>query len=270
MAHDTAVPFDDRGLAYGDGVFETVLVRDGVPLLWEHHLARLTRGCHRLGITLPTPEALNAPFAHAERGLAVLKLIVTRGSGGRGYALPEAPECRLRWRIVPFTPNTSAWHGGVRIRHCALRLSRQPALAGLKHLNRLENVLARAEWTDDRVEEGLLCDEKGWIVEATSMNLFWQREGRLETPSLTACGVAGTLRAALRKELAIDEVERGPEALSLSEALWVGNSVQGLWPVTRLDDTQGNVVATWSLSPSHRRFQNVGQRLLGYPALPLI
>lgn len=264
--YDAAVPFDDRGLAYGDGLFETVLVRDGVPLLWQQHLARLAEGCARLGFACPERASLDALPSEAGRGLHVLKLVVTRGSGGRGYLPPAEPRPRLRWRVAPFTPHAAHWHAGVRVRLCRLRLGIQPQLAGLKHLNRLENVLARQEWDDADIAEGVLCDSAGRLVEATCMNLFWQRDGRWETPRLDGCGVAGTLRAALLAEQPIVEVEMDADELARVEALWLGNSVQGIWPVNRLDDVDGNVLACWPMAAIHRSLQAAGHGLLGYPA----
>ncbi|MDN3555674.1 aminodeoxychorismate lyase [Halomonas maura] len=261
------VPLDDRGLAYGDGLFETVLVRDGVPLLWEQHLARLARGGVALGIALPARATLDALPARAGKGLRVLKLVLTRGSGGRGYQPPEAPTPRLRWQAAPFSPSPSRWQG-VRVRHCALSLAIQPRLAGLKHLNRLENVLARAEWTDPGIAEGLLSDAEGRVVEATCMNLFWWREGRWETPRLERCGVAGTLREALLARLAIREVDARPEVLASSEAVCLANSVQGVWPLTRLEDAEGRPLARWSPGVRHRALQAEAHGLLGYPRHP--
>ncbi|MGM0983941.1 MAG: aminodeoxychorismate lyase [Pseudomonadota bacterium] len=264
-ASPEAWPLDDRGVAYGDGLFETVLVRDGVPLLWEAHLARLARGCRVLDIPMPAQLDLERPLAQAGEGLAVFKLIVTRGSGGRGYAPPEFPMPRLRWQLSPFAPDTARWKTGVRVRHCRLRLGTQPVLAGLKHLNRLENVLARGEWSDAEVAEGLLCDSEDRLVEATCMNVFWQRDGRLETPRLTRCGVAGTLRAKLLECLPIAEVDAFPEVLASAEAVWLGNSLQGLWPVARLDAAGGEVLRRWSIGVDHRRLQALAHEPLGYP-----
>ncbi len=258
-------PLDDRGVAYGDGLFETVLVRDATPRLWEAHLARLARGCQTLGIPQPSRDTLERPLADAGPGLAVLKLILTRGSGGRGYASPAAPAPRLRWWLSPFAPDETRWIDGVRVRHCRLRLGVQPALAGVKHLNRLENVLARNEWTDADIAEGLLCDSEERLVEATCMNLFWQREGRLETPRLDRCGVAGTLREVLLERLPIVEVDAFPGVLASAEAVWLGNSVQGLWPLARLDGAGGAVLHRWSIGAEHRRLQAVAHEALGYP-----
>lgn len=261
------VPLDDRGLAYGDGLFETVLVRDGTPLLWSQHKARLWRGCQVLGIPAPEEAQLDTLADRAGPGLKVLKLMVTRGSGGRGYVAPTPPAPRLLWQLTNFTPQARCWSEGVRVRQCRLRLGIQPALAGLKHLNRLENVLARNEWDDPDVAEGLLCDNQGHLVEATSMNLFWYRHGAWETPKLDNCGVAGTLRAALMQRLAIAEVRLGPEALQEAESVWLGNSVQGLWPVIHLDDSAGVRQRSWGLKASQRTLQREAHALLGYPTI---
>ncbi len=257
------LPLDDRGLAYGDGLFETVLVRDGRPLLWEAHLARLARGCERLGFAMP--EGLEALPAQAGVGLKVLKLIVTRGGGGRGYLAPEAPHPRLRWQLSDFVPRPERW-SGVRARHCALRLGIQPALAGLKHLNRLENVLARGEWSDPAIAEGLLCDSDGRLVEATCMNLVWRRNGRFETPDLSRCGVAGTLLAELGARHPIHRVRVGPEVLEEAEAVWLLNSVQGVWPLVRLDAADGRCLKHWSPGAVLGELPALAHPLLGYPA----
>lgn len=260
------VPFDDRGLTYGDGLFETVLVRDGRPSLWDYHLARLRRGCAALGIDAPDEAVLATLPAAAESGLSVLKVIVTRGSGGRGYQAPADPEPRLRWQLSAFEPRRERWQHGVAVRHCRLRLAEQPALAGIKHLNRLENVLARREWTSPDIAEGLLTSIGGHLIEATSMNVFWRRNGRWQTPCLERCGVAGTLRAALLERLGIDEVEFEPTALETVEGLCLGNSVQGLWPVTALESPSGEPLERWRISDDLRFFQQQAHALLGYPA----
>jgi 4-amino-4-deoxychorismate lyase len=264
---DAGVPFDDRGLAYGDGLFETVLVRDGRALLWEAHLARLRRGCQRLGIPSPAVDDLNGLPARAGPGLKVLKLIVTRGSGGRGYRLPDQAVPRLRWRTAPFAPDERRWQAGVGVRLCELRLGIQPRLAGLKHLNRLENLLARGEWQDEQIAEGLLCDSEGYLVEATSMNLFWYLDGQWQTPRLDRCGVAGTLRQRLLDSVPMSEVRCGTEVLARIEAPCLGNSVQGLWPVTGLEDAAGRVLHRWPLGARQRELQEAAHELLGYPRL---
>ncbi|WP_051234040.1 aminodeoxychorismate lyase [Halomonas halocynthiae] len=266
------VPFDDRGLAYGDGLFETVLVRDGKAQLWDEHLSRLERGAEALCLAMPPRATLDALPERCGAGLSVLKLIVTRGSGGRGYRLPAIASPRLRWQAQPFTPSSQRWQG-VRVRHCELRLGLQPRLAGVKHLNRLENVLARSEWQDDEIAEGLLCDSEGRLTEATAMNLIWYRRGRWETPALLHCGVAGTLRAALLQETGLDgsqltplvEVEAKPGILAEVDALCLINSVQGVWPVLQLDSAYGSVQHCWKLNDHHLALQRLAHPFLGYP-----
>ncbi|MCE3025473.1 aminodeoxychorismate lyase [Salinicola sp. DM10] len=264
---DLMLPLDDRGLAYGDGLFETVLVRDGQALLWEAHLARLAEGCARLGLPAPPRARLDPLPAACGAGLQVLKLVVTRGSGGRGYRPPAEPEPRWAWRATAFEPAPRRWFAGVEVRLCALRLGRQPRLAGLKHLARLENVLARQEWDDDTIAEGLMCDSEGYLVEATAMNLVWLRQGRLETPLLDQAGVAGTLLAALDAETSLKRVRAEPQRLLQAEAAWVCNSVQGVWPIRVLRDAEGVVLRRWEVAADDS-LRRLAHPLLGYPVEP--
>ncbi|WP_245598913.1 aminodeoxychorismate lyase [Halotalea alkalilenta] len=260
---DTMLPFDDRGLAYGDGVFETVLVRDHRPTLWQAHHARLVHGCEVLGMCPPDREALEAAFAGAA-GLKVTKLIVTRGSGGRGYLPPAQPKVRLRWRSTVFVPDAARWSAGVEVGLCRLRLARQPALAGIKHLNRLENVLARAEWRGEKIAEGLLADQQGWLTEATAMNLCWHDGRRWFTPPLEQCGVAGTLRAALLEAGSLEIAPLHLDELTRARALCLINSVQGLWPLRRLHFPTQREPFEPPLADAHLALQRSAHRLLGY------
>lgn len=269
MTSADQVPFDDRGLAYGDGVFETVLLRDGQPVLWPYHRARLRHGCRVLDIEPPDDTALNTCWQVPASGLEVLKLVFTRGSGGQGYALPDSPAPRLMSRRMSFAPATSRWRG-VDVCLCTLRLARQPALAGIKHLNRLENVLARREWQSEDIAEGLLADTEDNLVEATAMNVFWRAHGAFYTPSLKACGVAGTLRAALLARGDVRVSSLSVKAL-LSDAsveqLFVGNSIHGLWPVNTLTTPAGETLRRFS-SPFDLSLQTTAHRLLGYLPVP--
>ncbi|MBI1195864.1 MAG: aminodeoxychorismate lyase [Gammaproteobacteria bacterium] len=230
----------DRGLHYGDGLFETMAVIDGTPLLWARHMGRLLAGCDRLGIPIPDRATLAAEL---ERALeladrrAVVKIIVTRGSGGRGYRAPDPVE-PLRIVTLNHWPDypPSRWLEGVHVRVCATRLARQPALAGIKHLNRLEQVLARNEWRDDETAEGLMCDDRGRLVEGTMSNVFLRIRDRIATPRLDGCGVAGTLRAELLEQaeqsgLTIDQCVVTLEDLMTADEVLICNSVFGIWPV---------------------------------------
>lgn len=261
---DAALPFDDRGFAYGDGLFETLLVRDGRALLWDAHMARLGLGGERLGFAIPSRTVLDAIPAQCGAGLKVLKIVVTRGSGGRGYRPPDTAEPRWRWTAAPFAPQPARWFGGVDVRLCRLRLGWQPQLAGIKHLARLENVLARQEWDDDSIAEGLLCDSEDQLIEATSMNLLWRRHGVLETPKLDRCGVEGTLLSTLVPRFSLQPVYARLESLLEADAAWVLNSVQGVWPIRRLLSSDGECLKCWE-PVTESRLQAVAHELLGYP-----
>ena len=151
----------DRGLSYGDGLFETIAIRGGVPLLWDAHLQRMKHGAARLKI--PFDNVLTAAFLQDFQSLlkhstsdAVLKLTLTRGVGARGYwADPNAGVTRIA--AISAMPDMSALQAlGISVRLCSTQLARQPLLAGIKHLNRLEQVLARSEWDDSHITEGIV------------------------------------------------------------------------------------------------------------------
>lgn len=240
---DDALAVQDRGLAYGDGLFETLAVRDGEPLHWDRHMARLAEGCARLG--LPAPDA-GLWLAEARRALAggrfgALKLILTRGSGPRGYRPPLKPEPTRIVMGVETSASPAAWsQTGVEVCLCETRLGRNPALAGIKHLNRLEQVLGRSEWQDE-FQEGIMLDTEDHVVEGTMSNLFLIRDDTtLITPLLDQCGVAGVTRARVLDAarvlgLACYEARITVADLFQSRGLFLTNTLIGLWPVRRLD-----------------------------------
>ncbi len=239
-----AVPVGDRGLQYGDGLFETLAVVDRRVRLMPLHLARLTEGCRRLGMPAPPPDLLAGELERLARGQAraVLKLLVTRGEGQRGYAppLPAQPRRLLGRFAWPPWPR-SHYTRGVAVRVCETPLGLNPALAGIKHLNRLEQVLARAEWRDGRWQEGLMLDGERRVVCGTMSNVFVVREGRLETPSVSRCGVAGVMRALVQREatrmgLASREVDLDLDALAAADELFLTNAIIGIWPIRRLGE----------------------------------
>jgi 4-amino-4-deoxychorismate lyase len=187
----------DRGLHYGDGLFETLRVRrHGIRLL-DYHLERLYEGCRRLKLEGPAEDLLRRELERiaGRRAQGVLKLIVTRGSGHRGYRPSGHERCI---RIATLHPliraNLAATVHPVRVRLCATPVSVNPALAGLKTLNRLDSVLARSEWRSPRVWEGLMRDVDQNIVCGTMSNVFLRRGSSLLTPRLDRCGVAGVMR----------------------------------------------------------------------------
>ncbi len=238
----------DRGFAYGDGVFRTLPVREGVPRDWPLHYRKLHEDCAALGLACPDAAALRTDIQTlcGQEAAAVAKIVVTRGEGARGYALPE--DGRIN-RVVlktayPRYPQ-QYFSAGVNLHLCALRLASQPRLAGVKHLNRLENVLARMEWQDARIADGLLLDGVGNVIECTMSNLFMRTDSTLVTPDLGQCGVAGLTRQrvlefAPRLGYAAEVRSFGlPELLQADEVI-VCNSLIGAWQVRSLG------AATWS------------------------
>lgn len=232
-----ALPPFDRGQAYGDALFETLRAHRGELPWWDAHWARLAHGAQRLGLALPDPQQVRAEAAGLLAGAdAVLKLILSRGAGGRGYAPPAqaAPVWTLSRHPLP--PPAPA--GGLRLRWCGLRLAAQPALAGLKHCNRLEQVLARAEWSDPAIDEGLLRDAAGEVVCATAANVFALHGRQWTTPPVDRCGVAGVCRQRLIDLAAAQVAPLDPDALQRADAIFLCNAVRGILPVARLDERQ--------------------------------
>lgn len=238
----------DRGLHYGDGLFETLAVHDGQPLCWSLHLERLRDGCSRLAIPAPDAQQLyrQALQSVQDLPLGVLKIIVTRGSGGRGYRPPKdpVPSHILSVHAWPDYPATWA-EQGIRARFCSVRLAVNPLLAGIKHLNRLEQVLARMEWDDPEIAEGIMLDAADHVIEGTATNLFACRTGVLYTPRLDGCGVAGVMRALVLQAaatLGIPTREAPLERSAVVEAdeLFVCNSLAGIWPIIQLDERYYN------------------------------
>jgi 4-amino-4-deoxychorismate lyase len=229
----------DRGLAYGDGLFRTIRIEGGRPLFWERHIVQLDEGCRRLGIPAVDPATLAAEgallFAGGSDG--VLKIVVTRGVGGRGYRPPETPAPTRVLARFPMPPPLMA--DGVRVRLCATRVAIQPATAGIKTLNRLDQVLARAEWSDAGIFEGLMRDTEGFVVGGTMSNLFLVHGHRLLTPVIDRAGIAGTMRgatmdAARASGVEVIEARLAPSALVQADEAFLTNSVIGAVPVSDL------------------------------------
>ncbi len=235
------IDYRDRGLQYGDGLFETMRVHRGRVRLLEYHLERLDRGCRQLKIAGPSQLALRRELTRvaALRSEGVLKLIVTRGVGPRGYR-PTGRERCTRILALDALPKTVLADGPARVRLCATPLGLNPGLAGLKSLNRLESVLARAEWNDTRIWEGLMRDTDENIVCGTMSNLFLRRGSSLMTPVLDRCGVAGVMRRWILEtagDLRLNPVERRIRWRDLSgaEEVFMSNAVVGLRSVAVIE-----------------------------------
>lgn len=238
----------DRGLQFGDGLFETMPIIDGrIPFL-DRHRQRLHEGCTRLRLT-PPDASLDRELRRAAAGIerAILKLVYTRGSSARGYSPPKtASPNRILYR--------SAWPPGLlrhdptglHVRWCRHRLPAQPALAGIKHLNRLDQILARAEWDEADIQEGLMLNREGEVIEGVSSNLFLVRNEQLITPDLTNCGVSGimqgrVLEIAQEAGMAVHTGSVTQQDVLAAEEVFMTNSLMGLRPVSRLEKREYSV-----------------------------
>lgn len=258
-----ALSLKDRGLAYGDGLFETIAVKGGQPVLLERHLQRLALGCSRLAMAADHGVIRHEVLAYAAAlGDGVLKLILTRGDSLRGYAADPAATPR---RILQGSPPASypPAHGqlGVCLFPCTTRLSLQPLLAGLKHLNRLEQVIARAEWQGADYAEGLMLDLEGRVIEGVFSNVFVVRDGVLATADLSRCGVAGVMRDELLSQaislgITTQITDITLDHLQQADEVFVCNSVYGIWPV------RAYAALSWPVGPLTRKLQGIARSLL--------
>lgn len=234
------IPADDRGLAYGDGLFETLRARHGQMPLLDFHLQRLEAGLHALGFPeVPHAELVSElKTAAAHVGEGIVKLIVTRGSGGRGYAPPVHASARRVVQTLPLPTPAEEWRErGINLRFCTTPLVGPAVLDGLKHLNRLPQVLARAEWNDPEIHEGLMRDTQGRVIEGTMSNIFIIRDATLATPPIAA-GVRGVMRRfvieqAATLDIPVQERFVTDNEISSADEIFITNSVIGVCPVVR-------------------------------------
>ena len=254
----TFIATTNRGLNYADGLFETLVVHNTRPRSWQAHMDRLNAGCERLGMEMPPQAVLLREVQTVSAGLthAVVKIVLTRDGRGRGYTPPRN---RPSNRIVSAHdyPNgvVELAREGVKAQICELRLALQPALGGIKHLNRLEQVLASAEIRDSSAVEGVLLDWEDHVISAISANIFLVIEDRLLTPRLDRCGVRGIVRGQILASFGHRCEQRRIHVDMLWEAdeVFICNTVRGIVPLTAINDQEYKVgpvtreLQTWFL-----------------------
>jgi 4-amino-4-deoxychorismate lyase len=234
------IPADDRGLLYGDLLFETIAFVDGHAPLWSWHWRRLCAGCERLGLAAPSESELLEDCRKLAGGdRCVVRATVTRGSGGRAYEPPVEPACR---RIVQRRPWPSAVdrfrQGGMRLVTSPVRLASTSPIAGMKHGNRLEQVLAARDCAGQGGDEALIYDAQGRLVEAIASNLIVVLGARALTPATDSAGVSGVGLAWLREQagIVLETAELTAVHVAGADEIMVINSVAGIRPVTAVDD----------------------------------
>lgn len=246
-----SVSIHDRGFTYADGLFETIAVRQGELRFFDYHLERLANGCRHLGI--PWPHEVADEVRQLAKGccFGTAKIVLTRGAGQRGYRPSQDPApTRVVGIIDAQRPASDCYEKGIVVRFCDTPIGTNSSLAGLKTLGRLEQVMARSEWTDVEIGEGLMCSEDGNVICGTMSNLFFVLDGQLCTPDLGRCGVSGVMRRVVMEQARrcdIDCKEREVDAQTLcgAQEIFLTNSLIGIWPVRRIAD---NVIEIGSVT----------------------
>ena len=262
----TISPFD-RGFAYGDGVFRTLVMRNGVPESWPQHYQKLVADCAAINIVCPSAELLMSDLqqlflidAQSDKKSSVAKIIITRGEGNRGYTPPAitAPMRVVTKSPMPEYPETR-FTDGVNLTVCETRLAAQPLLAGIKSLNRLENVLARMEWNehtfnDIAISDGILLDANDNVIECTAANIFARFSNTLITPSLTQCGIAGITRQRIIELAHTLSLKISIETFSLEKLLMADEVIicSSLYGAFQVQSIQEKFIKTASLATNIR------------------
>jgi 4-amino-4-deoxychorismate lyase len=258
----TISPFD-RGFSYGDGVFRTLVMRNGVPESWPQHYQKLVADCAVINIVCPSAELLMSDLQQLflpDDEVAVAKIIITRGEGNRGYT-PPAITAPMRVVTKSAMPQYAEerFSEGVNLIVCETRLAAQPLLAGIKSLNRLENVLARMEWNehtfnDIAIADGILLDASDNVIECTAANIFARFGDTLITPSLTQCGIAGITRQRIIELAHTFSLKISIETFSLEKLLMADEVIicSSLYGAFQVKTVQEKAIKTGALAANIR------------------
>ncbi|NUU65424.1 aminodeoxychorismate lyase [Enterobacteriaceae bacterium BIT-l23] len=239
----TQIAASDRATQFGDGCFTTARIVDGKVRFADDHLKRLAQGCERLGIPMPDEEILAREMCELAQGeaRATLKVMITRGEGGRGYSALGCDRPSRLLHLAPWPMHYEAWRNrGIRLALSPVPLGCNPWLAGIKHLNRLEQVLIRAHLEQTTADEALVLDSDGWLTECCAANLFWRKGTSVFTPVLDRAGVNGTMRQRIMRLLEasgwqIHEVRERPETLANADEVLVCNALMPVLPVQQAE-----------------------------------
>ncbi len=222
----------DRSFHYGDGLFTTIKVKDGKAMLWDLHLQRLVSGAKALLIHAFDQDELTAKVQQAITAPEqVVKVLISRGQAGRGYSPQgiEAPCCYISTAALP---DYSCWQQqGICLGVAEFKLAQQPALAGVKHNNRLEQVLIKAELAQSGVDELVVLDQSDAVIEVSAANLMFCKNGQWFTPKLDQAGVNGVMRQHLMAQRPVTEGRYQLGDLQQAEAILICNALMGVVPV---------------------------------------
>ena len=257
----------DRALHYGDGVFETIAIQDGKVLCFDEHLNRLEKGCKKIKIPVQDKTIIKNEILSLTENTdrAVVKIIITRGQGGRGYKIPDNIESTRIISLFPWPDYSSELSiFGIKTKLCNYRYSNNPVLAGIKHLNRLEQILARAEWGDKKIIEGIVMNSDNYIIEGTMSNIFCILEKTLYTPDLSLCGIEGIVREKIinladKLKFKIEIKKITLDFLLNAEEIFMCNSLIGIWPINSIDE---------KLFLEHKETQKIRNKLIKCNFIP--
>ena len=226
----------ERAFNYGDGLFETMRVENKSIRFLSYHWQRLTASAARLAMPMPNDAWLALLEKTAqEYDSAVFKLIYSRGQSTRGYGISPNTTPSLFLHISPYDAHKMASLAhGVTVRYGTWRLDSHPHFGGIKHLNRLEQVMARREWQDDSIFESLLMDVSDRIIEGVMSNVFLVTDGSLCTPSLHQQGVAGVMRRVVMENAPCQEVTVTKDDIENCDEMFLTNALIGIVPVTQM------------------------------------
>ncbi len=249
----------DRGVSYGDGFFETMKwsysrnrKHSGVEF-WKRHVKRIKKTSKILGIKLPKTKILDEYKSiildkAKQNGYSngILKIIITRGVGGRGYRYEED---MLPTIIFLVFPSVSNFKNDINLKFCSTSLSENKVLAGLKHLNRIDSVIARSEWKTDKIYEGVFLDSDNFLIEGTMSNIFLIKNGTLYTPPLSHSGIEGIMREVLIekgklffKSVKITRISK--ERLNEFDEMFISNSIIKVLPVKQIENIKFSIFSS--------------------------
>lgn len=240
------VPVTDRSFQYGDGCFTTMLTKSGSIQLWSQHVGRMQEALQRLKIGEIDWNSLKRELDSiaSDAPLAGLKIHVSRGEGGRGYSPKVSSGPKVTVSRFEFPQSYRQFReNGIDLTVCDTPLGLNPLLAGLKHNNRLEQILAKEEVERTTFTDGLVLDINGNVIETTMANVFWIADGKVFTPSLDYAGVAGVMRGEIIKLLSAMNIPVEIASFTLKDVLaadeiFVSNCILGVAPVNKIKDAQ--------------------------------
>lgn len=226
-----AISSSDRGIQYGDGLFETILVQAGRATFLDSHFERLQKGCDVLGFPAADLDLITSEIKQLikPKQHGIVKVVLTRGVGERGFLPQENPNVTRMVSFFVAEKGVCEVLSSANLNVCETRLSCQPLLAGIKHLNQLERVLASAELRDTSCE-GLMLDVNDVVIEGTTSNVFIVKDNALITPKLNQCGVAGVIRQFLMKQAKLEgitchEAELSMDCITQADEIFLTNSL---------------------------------------------